>query len=71
MYHFALIGYMLWRYSYVFEYTYSALYYGNAIRHYVFDKQDKIEEDTDDWLLIERKDPCVILQEVDIPDELP
>lgn len=69
MYHYALIGYMLWRYSYVLEYTYSAVCYGNAIRHYIFDKTKN--EQSEDWVLIEPKEPTVIIEEIEIPDELP
>ena len=68
MYHYALIGYMLWRYSYVLEYTYSAVCYGNAVRHYIFDKEEKPVE-SEDWVLIETKEPdlAVIIEEIELP----
>jgi hypothetical protein len=67
---------MLWRYSYVLDYTYSVLCYGNAVRHYIFDKK---KEESDEWILIEPKEPSVIIEEIEIPpvdpesekDELP
>lgn len=68
MYHYALIGYMVWRYSYVLEYTYSAVCYGNAIRHYIFDKKEQ-PPNCEDWVLIEPKEPelTVIIDEIEIP----
>lgn len=66
MYHYAVIGYMLWRYSYVFEYTYYAFSYANTARHILFDKKDgKIE--SDEWILIEPKEPDVIIEEIELP----
>lgn len=66
MYHYALVGYMLWRYSYVFEYTYYAISYGNAVRHYIFDKKQEKERESDEWVLVEPKEPCVIIQEIEL-----
>jgi hypothetical protein len=63
MYHYALIGYMLWKYAYVLEYTYSAVCYSNTIRHYIFDKK----EENEDWVLLEIKDPSVIIEEIELP----
>ena len=58
MYYYA---YMLWKYS---QYTYSALCYANALRHYVFDKKQKKQEN-DEWVLVEPKEPSVILYLLD------
>lgn len=65
MYHYALAGYILWKYSYILEYTYSALCYGNAIRHYIFDKKEI--QDNEDWIFIDPKLPCIIVEETEIP----
>ena len=50
------------------EYTYSAVCYGNAVRHYIFDKEEKPVE-SEDWVLIETKEPdlAVIIEEIELP----
>lgn len=65
MYHYALFGYMLWRYSYILEYTYSALCYANYIRHFIKNKNNNINND--DWILVQPKEPHILLQEIEIP----
>jgi len=59
MYHYVCIGgYLVWRYSYLLEYSYNVLYYGNTLRHVIFDKKNKeiVQDDLDeDWILCEPK----------------
>jgi hypothetical protein len=62
MYHYIVIGgYFLWKYYYVLEYGYTALYYTNIARHAVFDKDEK---DFNDWILCDSdyKDLSVIVE---------
>lgn len=70
MYHYVCIGgYLLWRYSYVLEYGYTTLHYANALRHFVFDKESKNEEQDifeEDWVYFESKEPSVIIEKIDI-----
>ena len=68
MYHYALIGYMLWKYSDVFEYSFKAIKYTSKFAHYMF------KVPNEDWILIEPKYPnelTVIKEEIEFPDELP
>jgi hypothetical protein len=64
MSHYVVIGgYLLWKYYYIVEYTYSALYYTNAVRHIIFDKKKEKEKESlsDDWILCEEGSPTVIV----------
>jgi len=47
MYTYVTLAYMVWKYSYLFGYTYTALYYGNVIRRYLMEKGP-----SDDWILL-------------------
>jgi hypothetical protein len=63
----AVGGYLLWRYYYVLEYGYSAVYYTNAARrvlvHALTGDDPGPEEDiSEDWVLCEdAESPTVIL----------
>jgi len=74
MYNYFLLGYIVWKYSHLLEYTYSVICYGNTIRHYIFDKKKQKKEKKQEWILIEPKkleksfNLPVIIEEIEIPD---
>lgn len=51
--YYGYLGYLAVRYSYLLDYGYMTLYYGNKARHWVFDKPppEPIELIEEDWVL--------------------
>lgn len=67
MYNYAVAGYLLWRYYYILEYGYSAFYYANEARKYLFQKTEENINDKEEWILIENKEPCIVINEIELP----
>jgi hypothetical protein len=63
MYYYAFIGYVLWRHFYVLEYTYNILYYINFFRR-IISKPKKLQRYNDEWVLLEYKEPAIIISEI-------
>lgn len=53
MYYYILYGYLLYRYSYVLNYGYMTLSYGNRLRRWIFDKKS-VPEIEKDWVLFDK-----------------
>lgn len=63
MYYYLYCGYLAMRYSYILDYGYMTLHYGNMARHWIFNKSstERSDEIDEDWVLCNNNEPDVII----------
>lgn len=60
---FAKSIYFLWNFAYIIQYSYNTIYYSKKIKNLLFPKKKYIKdyEISQDWVLITKNDPNLII----------